>query len=445
MKTQTPKQSRPAPRVQRPDTDLVPKNLRWLRVLLTVVAAVNMFVGVGGAAFARGHHSSYLLPLGGFVAGVILFVAANRPRLYLALADRRANRRLRRKPVSDPAAQADQPSYYARQPVQALPAAEVVEPDESLPYDFRYIVGGARRMTDKLRASLASTYDTLIDEDERYRGAVILVRSIAQEWKKDGVKYAEPADEGFADPRNPGRFLVELDDIAGSVAAVAAVMLVRPDPDVSEAVWNTVMEPWFEAHIPFSFDGVLYKTDDAGNINKFVPKPRTSRTKPGGDLPLAYAPPTQRGREQVDLDLTDTKAAVTPPAARPAPSRAAAQQPAPAAPRPTAKPAPAPAPAASATGPTSPLAAASPVGSPYTVADLAMAAELVLTSQLGSLPMIQRKMRIGFATAGAIMDRLAAHGLVRPTGVGGAWDVLEPASLAADIAGWIEKNEETRQ
>lgn len=216
---------------------------------------------------------------------------------------------------------------------------------------------------------------------------------------------------------NPFPFIVEVESYHMMIGAMAALMLVLDDPNLDDAD-RTIMGPWIELGLPYRIGNTVHKAGPDGVYQtEQVPGPKPAR-------PAAEQAPAATPAAAVVADgsvppagtLEDMLAVLTPD-----------QQAAPAAVPARAEP------------------DHDDVEDPSTQLIL-RAADLVITSQLGSDAMIQRKLRIGTVLTAKIMHRLHQLGVVgKKPADGGARDVLVEVHELADTIDFIKEKEAERR
>jgi Ftsk gamma domain len=380
--------------------DPVPAHMRKWRAVFTIQGVVMAAGGLALAAFQLGQGKSLIWPAVMVVLGIGLAVIAQRPFLY-RWAERPPKIRdsESKAPVLKHAKQAPAPAKKKAGPELPLPADE-------LGPELRYLVRYVRHLVDnnmgghleELTAMWEQhDWDPDLDDDDdgysEYRRAVETALWLAaqhQEYSED-VDIARIA-AGAGDPSNPFTFICEMDAItpvAGAMAVLAVARLVPNYDEFSDGLINQILAPWRQLLLPYRLGDSVFEYDTAtgGYARRLVAPPRPRPPAATLDEVLAgKSSPVQR-------PSTVPPAPAAPPRAEPA--RPAPARPEPARPTATAQPVPA-----------QPAPAAGRIAPAEDVELVVQAAELVIYSQFGSTAMIQRKLRLGFADASAVVDVL---------------------------------------
>lgn len=432
LTTQTPKRAKAKTPRQPADDQIPPAMKRW-RPALTILSVLMVVVGAFYIALNLGLGRQ--LYAGTILLGIGLgFAVASQLRSTYAWADRDSS------PIvehADQAPPAKTPKQRTRRRDRtAAPAIPSVKPAPALGVEFRYIVTYGRWLAVEhanVFTEMATFWDTIDWESDEsdcdFRDVVEFLYDIAREmpgWDETATQDQMLAgtvarDNGFA-------FLAEAEAYHPLIGAVAALMLTLKDDRVTGDDFDVVMEPWRNLGFPYRLNDVVFSLDQANEYQAKEVEPR--RPAPAGP---GSAPAVVNVASPAAQPIGDFDAAVA--------AHAAVAAPPPPAPAPPAQPVP----AETATADKHIEADRDDVPDPDSDL-LVLAAELMITSNLGSTAMLQRKLRIGFSLAAKVMHRLYHHGIVGPIPAdGGHREVMVKPEELEETLDFIREQEAERR
>lgn len=429
MTTQTPKRTPSKPR--QPSAPPIPASMKRWRPLLTAISLTLIVVAAFFIALNLGTGRPIYAGVGMLVVALTLTVFSQLRVTYawadndgpvVAHADHAPTKKTA-KPAAEPKAPRQRRRRQTKFEIPSL------KPSWSLGPEFRYIVTYARWLAEvhaDVFGEMAAFWDTIDwesdDIEDDYRDAVEFLYDKAREtpsWDEDATR--EQLLAGVTDRANPFAFIAEMESYHPLIGAVATLMLVRNQNGVTTEDFDVVMEPWIQLNLPYRLADVVFSCGKDGEYQSKSAEPRkTAPAAPGSPAPIVDVT-SGTSRPGADLDAVIAAHAAATPAQLPAvPAEPVVQE-----------------------RHVEPQRDDVPDPSAKDIAD---AAELVIRADFGSVPMIQRKMRIGFTLACKVMTRLAHYGVVGPADPsGGAREVMVKPEELDEMLDFIAEQEAERR
>jgi Ftsk gamma domain len=431
LPTPTTKRVPPARPARTPKAEPTPRLMKIGRPVLTVIGFLMIVFALFWIPLNLGRGQSIYAGVAMVAIGVTLTVAAQFRRLYVWSESVTVLDDVDDAPVvahadQAPPARRDKPAPKQRRG-QDDPEFPTLKPSWSLGPEFRYIVLYGRHLAAEYPQWLADmdTFWNTIDwdsddTDSDYREVIEFLYGLARAlptWDESATRDQMMAGTVARD--NAFAFVAELESYHPLIAATAILMLVRGDSKVTAEDFDQALEPWTDLGLSYRLGDMVF----AWKGNEYKATEVESRTAP------QQAPGVQHTTR-----VTDPADGAVPPPPVDFPEPAAAPAPQPVAPQPA---------------PAEPVRHVEPerddVPDP-TAEQIVHAARLIISSQLGSAPMIQRKLRVGLTLASKIMYRLNYYGVVgEPNSAGPNRQVMVGEEELDDMIDFITEQEAERQ